>query len=109
MKYKSTGIVREAPCFSCRYLIHYPDKCKAFMKGIPKDIRSGDNDHREPVTGDNGFIYKSTQFTKAELELRSKNSTAEAAALDGISVEEFEKQSQENFDKLLELFYKKKE
>lgn len=32
--------------------------CKAFLDGIPDVIVSGENDHREPFSGDNGIQYE---------------------------------------------------
>ena len=32
--------------------------CKAFPKGIPKDVVWGDNPHIKPIRGDNGIQYK---------------------------------------------------
>ena len=31
--------------------------CEAFPLGIPEEILSGENEHREPVEGDDGLTY----------------------------------------------------
>ena len=31
--------------------------CEAFPLGIPEEILSGENEHREPVEGDEGLTY----------------------------------------------------
>ena len=31
--------------------------CEAFPLGIPEEILSGENEHREPVAGDGGLTY----------------------------------------------------
>lgn len=50
----------EPPCNTCKHftLFSNPPRCRAFPTGIPEMILSGENDHREPVRGDNGIQYE---------------------------------------------------
>jgi hypothetical protein len=52
--------------YNCRWCVHYRGDrtCLAFPKRIPDDIWRGDNLHREPVDGDNGY-----RFEKKRLEI----------------------------------------
>lgn len=47
-------------CNTCKHFILFsnPPRCKAFPAGIPDEILSGDDDHREPFRGDNGIQYE---------------------------------------------------
>jgi len=44
-------------CFFCK---QYTEKlrCKAFPKGIPKEILLGKHDHTKPFKGDNGIRFE---------------------------------------------------
>ena len=63
---------RQAACRSCaHYLgVHSVDgsersehhRCEAFDQ-IPREILAGENDHRNPVDGDNGIRYLSVKHT----------------------------------------------
>jgi len=45
------------PCMTCK---HFRGQgiCGAFPEGIPAEIYSGDNKHREPYPGDRGIQYE---------------------------------------------------
>lgn len=46
-------------CMECKYLYRPVDfKCKAFPKGIPKEIVEARVDHRKPYKGDNGIQFE---------------------------------------------------
>ena len=38
--------------------------CKAFLDGIPNEILSGGNDHKEPFKGDNGIRFEPIKNSK---------------------------------------------
>jgi len=44
-------------CFTCKYLLQ-DMKCKAFPKGIPEKILTGEHDHTKPFKGDNGIRFE---------------------------------------------------
>lgn len=51
-----------AQCMKCKHTIHdvklFPE-CRAFPKGIPKIILSGENNHREPLPNqDNDIVFE---------------------------------------------------
>ena len=48
---------REQNCQSC---LHYlgDEKCLAFLSGIPAELWSGENLHRQPFLGDQGYLYE---------------------------------------------------
>lgn len=49
----------EANCHFClRASDPFNQTCSAFPNGIPKEILTGDNDHKEPVRGDNGILFE---------------------------------------------------
>jgi len=45
----------------CAFCIHLKKglKCKAFPKGIPEKIITGEHDHTKPFKGDNGIRFES--------------------------------------------------
>jgi hypothetical protein len=47
----------KTPCATCAHLIE-AGICKAFPKGIPAEIYSGDDQHRTPYPGDHGIQYE---------------------------------------------------
>lgn len=51
---------KEIACTTCRHFVggSIPPKCAAFPRGIPDDILDGEEDHRQPVRGDNGIQYE---------------------------------------------------
>ena len=48
---------REQNCWAC---LHYAgaEKCLAFPFGIPAELWSGENLHRQPFPGDQGYLYE---------------------------------------------------
>lgn len=46
------------PCWTCIYKHSGRSTCDAFPKGIPVEIATGQNQHREPVPGDRGIQYE---------------------------------------------------
>ncbi|MCG7852245.1 MAG: hypothetical protein MIO92_06965 [Methanosarcinaceae archaeon] len=58
------GDIKLSSCMSCIYKHRGKATCEAFPLGIPKDILSGDNDHRKPLKGDNGIIYSKMKGLK---------------------------------------------
>ena len=44
----------------CAFCIHLKKglKCKAFPKGIPEKIITGEHDHTKPFKGDNGIRFE---------------------------------------------------
>jgi hypothetical protein len=36
-------------------------KCKAFSKGIPEEILTGEHDHTKPFKGDGGITFESVE------------------------------------------------
>ena len=54
-------MIAEAPCNTCQWQSKdVADKgtCRAFPAGIPEMILRGENDHRQPVAGDGGIVWK---------------------------------------------------
>lgn len=51
--------VKEILCNTCKhYNRNYPPTCKAFPRGIPMSIISGETVHTKPVRGDKGIQYE---------------------------------------------------
>lgn len=49
------------PCQTCKHRLS-GFTCKAFPRGIPQVILTGENDHQDHYTGDGGVIYESSLF-----------------------------------------------
>ena len=47
-----------AQCATCKNMIPFSLKCKAFPNGIPETIKEGRWDHRQKFDGDNGVLYE---------------------------------------------------
>jgi len=49
-------------CFYCLNLdgknFERPGTCKAFKKGIPEEIWTGEHEHSKPYKGDNGITFE---------------------------------------------------
>jgi hypothetical protein len=46
-------------CFSCKHFRRFYGGCDAFPDGIPSEITSGENDHSEPLPGqENAIVYE---------------------------------------------------
>lgn len=61
-------------CATCKHMIPFSLKCKAFPNGLPEAIRQGRWDHREPFEGDNGILYEpvDTNLTTAPPYAKNK-------------------------------------
>ena len=62
------------PCTLCANLIDNTKRtCKAFPKGIPREIWLGKNDHTKPYRGDGGILYqKIPQPVTEQLQRKEK-------------------------------------
>ncbi len=56
-------MIREPICFACKHLLGWPI-CRAFLGGIPKDIRDGKDEHRTPREGDGGIQFEPLQLKR---------------------------------------------
>ena len=45
-------------CNKCKYIYSDGQRCRAFSKGIPAIILTGEHDHRKPYKGDNGIRFE---------------------------------------------------
>ena len=45
-------------CTSCANLFEDGESCEAFPRAIPDDILYNGADHRKPIKGDHGILYK---------------------------------------------------
>lgn len=61
-------------CRNCRHKIAGTKNCSAFPEGIPLEIRSGKNQHREPFPGDGGIQWEPIQEKSAPQETEYKES-----------------------------------
>lgn len=46
------------PCYSCQHWDKDMSTCEAFPEGIPVEILTGSNFHRETIKGDHGLQYE---------------------------------------------------
>lgn len=54
-------------CFKCKYYNAFKSGCKAFPKGIPDEITSGQNKHRKPLKGQkNDLVFTSIKMKKED-------------------------------------------
>ena len=52
------GTVTEPLCMKCKHRDSNPLTCKAFPKGIPVKILTGELDHHKAVAGDHGIQFE---------------------------------------------------
>lgn len=54
-------MIAESSCYTCKWATMAKDgtvaTCEAFPQGIPELILRGENDHTQPVPGDQGIMY----------------------------------------------------
>ena len=61
-------VVLPRDCILCRHLFQkgHPSRCKAFPRGIPALIASGQISHREPVEGDHGIQWQEVSLSELD-------------------------------------------
>jgi len=59
----SGGLQPVSPCETCTHK-HVSATCDAFPAGIPAEILTGANQHRQPYPKDNGIRYKASELPK---------------------------------------------
>jgi hypothetical protein len=58
LKVKLKDLEIKSDCATCVHKSIYFATCKAFPNGIPKQLLSGELQHRTPFQGDSGIMYE---------------------------------------------------